>query len=57
MAGLMKATVMIVDDEAAIRFFVKSVLEDEGCTVFEAGDAATLRGFLRSRHPMRWCWI
>src|SRR5437879_6494535 len=47
----MNASVMIVDDDADIRFFARDVLEAEGCQVFEAGDGATLRRFFAQPAP------
>jgi two-component system KDP operon response regulator KdpE len=34
-------TVLVIEDERQIRRFVRSALEDEGCRVYEAGDAAS----------------
>jgi two-component system, NtrC family, response regulator HydG len=39
----MKPKVMIVDDEAVIREFVRAILEKNGCDVSEAADAAALK--------------
>ena len=39
----MKPKVMIVDDEAVIREFVKTILEKNGCEVIEAADATALK--------------
>ncbi|HMJ89462.1 MAG TPA: sigma-54 dependent transcriptional regulator [Candidatus Acidoferrum sp.] len=39
----MKPKVMIVDDEAVIREFVRTILEKNGCDVTEAADAAALK--------------
>ena len=46
----MKPKVMVVDDEAVIREFVKSCLED-GYEVTEAADAATLKSFFGAIQP------
>ena len=36
---LMAARVLIIDDEEAIRFSLRGILEDEGMEVLEASDA------------------
>jgi len=41
----MKPKVMVVDDEALIREFVKTCLEGAGYEVAEAGDAAALKAY------------
>jgi CheY-like chemotaxis protein len=46
------ATVLVVDDEPAIRMLVAEVLEDMGCTVIEVGDAAAALVILRSDTPV-----
>jgi DNA-binding NtrC family response regulator len=47
----MKPKVMIVDDEAVIREFVKIYLEGIGYEVSEAADAATLKSFYGGPQP------
>ncbi len=47
----MKPKVMIVDDEAVIREFVRTILEKNGCDVTEAADAATLETLYASGQP------
>jgi DNA-binding NtrC family response regulator len=47
----MNITVVVVDDEADIRFLVKTILEAEGCKVLEAGDGASLRRFFAQPAP------
>jgi len=42
------ATVLVVDDEPAIRLLVSEVLKEMGCTVIEVGDAAAALVILRS---------
>lgn len=34
------STVLVIEDESQIRRFVRAALEDEGCRVYEAGNAA-----------------
>ena len=34
------ATVLVIEDESQIRRFVRAALEDEGCRVYEAENAA-----------------
>ena len=45
-------TVLIVDDEPAIRMLVTDVLEELGCTAIEAGDSATGLKVLQSNVPV-----
>src|ERR1041385_2037831 len=47
----MKAKIMIVDDEAVIREFVKTYLESIGYDVSEAADAASLAALYGSLQP------
>ena len=47
----MKPKVMIVDDEAVIREFVKIYLEGIGYEVSEAADAAALKSFYGGPQP------
>lgn len=47
----MKAKIMIVDDEEQLRFFVKTILEQEGYEVIEAADAESLRRFPDDLQP------
>jgi DNA-binding NtrC family response regulator len=47
----MNGNVMIVDDDADIRFFVRTVLESAGCNVSDAPDAASLRQALKVQPP------
>lgn len=42
---------MIVDDEEKLRFFVKAILEHEGCEVIEVADAAGLRAAFEGPQP------
>ena len=44
-------TVLVVEDEAQIRRFVRAALEDEGCTVREAGSAADALAQAAARKP------
>jgi len=47
----MKPKVMVVDDEAVIREFVRSILEKNGCDVSEAADAAALKDLYDGNQP------
>jgi two-component system, NtrC family, response regulator HydG len=47
----MKPKVMIVDDEATIREFVRTILEKSGCEVIEAADAAGLKELFGGMQP------
>lgn len=47
----MKPKVMIVDDEAVIREFVRTILEKNGCDVSEAADATTLKEMYGNGQP------
>jgi DNA-binding NtrC family response regulator len=47
----MKPKVMIVDDEATIREFVRTILEKNGCDVTEAADAAALQDTYANGQP------
>ena len=47
----MKPKILIVDDEALIREFVKTFLEDIGYEVMEAADAAALKALYDGAHP------
>src|SRR4051812_9837942 len=47
----MKPKVMIVDDEAVIREFVRTILEKNGCDVTEAADAASLKDMYGNGQP------
>ncbi len=47
----MKPKVMIVDDEAVIREFVRTILEKNGCEVTEAADAASLKDMYGNGQP------
>jgi two-component system KDP operon response regulator KdpE len=42
---------ILVEDEPAIRRFVRTALEDDGCRVIEAGDARRGLAELAARHP------
>jgi two-component system, OmpR family, KDP operon response regulator KdpE len=46
-----KLRILIVEDEADIRRFIRLSLEREGMTVFEAGTAAQARIESASRQP------
>ncbi len=45
---LARGTVLVVEDEEAIRSLIVEALRDTGCTVLEAGDGATGLGILQS---------
>jgi DNA-binding NtrC family response regulator len=47
----MKAKIMIVDDEEAIRLFLKTILEPDGYEVTELGDAAGVRQACEGPQP------
>jgi two-component system, NtrC family, response regulator HydG len=47
----MKPRVVIVDDEAVIREFVRTILEKNGCDVVEAADGASLKDMLGDPQP------
>jgi two-component system KDP operon response regulator KdpE len=47
----MKPRILIAEDEADIRRFVRMALEKEGMTIFEAGTAAQARMDAGSRKP------
>jgi DNA-binding NtrC family response regulator len=47
----MKAKVLVVDDEEAIRLLVRITLEEDGHEVIEAVDAATLRQAFKETAP------
>ncbi|MBI5386914.1 MAG: sigma-54-dependent Fis family transcriptional regulator [Verrucomicrobia bacterium] len=47
----MKAKIMIVDDEAQLRDFVRTILQREGYEVIEVADAAGLRTALEGPQP------
>jgi len=47
----MKPRILIAEDEADIRRFVRMALEKEGMTIFEAGTAAQARRDAGSRKP------
>jgi PAS domain S-box-containing protein len=47
-----RETVLVVDDEPAIRMLVSEVLEDMGCTVIEAGDGVAGLAVLHSDTPI-----
>lgn len=47
----MKPRVVIVDDEAVIREFVRTILEKNGCEVIEAADGASLKDMLADPQP------
>jgi two-component system, NtrC family, response regulator HydG len=47
----MKPRVVIVDDEAVIREFVRTILEKNGCEVIEAADGASLKDILGDPQP------
>jgi two-component system KDP operon response regulator KdpE len=42
---------VVIEDEATIRRFVRTALEEEGCHVVEAGDAKRGLAELAARHP------
>jgi DNA-binding NtrC family response regulator len=46
-----RPSVLLVDDEASIRFAVRDYLELQGWTVEEAGDVRSARAALRTAHP------
>ena len=46
-----RATVLLVDDEASIRFAMRDYLETQGLLVEEADDARALRAALRKSRP------
>ncbi len=46
-----RPSVLLVDDEAAIRFAVRDYLEVQGWTVEEAADVRSARSALRTAHP------
>ncbi|HEX9460540.1 MAG TPA: sigma-54 dependent transcriptional regulator [Thermoanaerobaculia bacterium] len=46
-----RPSVLLVDDEASIRFAVRDYLEMQGWTVEEAADGRSARAALRSSHP------
>ncbi|MGR9400199.1 hypothetical protein ACU8M5_10680 [Rhizobium leguminosarum] len=45
----MQKAVLVVDDEALIRFVAVDVLEDDGYVVYEAGSVLEAVGILSSR--------
>ncbi|MDH6276602.1 CheY-like chemotaxis protein [Rhizobium leguminosarum] len=45
----MQKVVLVVDDEALIRFVAVDVLEDDGYVVYEAGSVLEAVGILSSR--------
>lgn len=47
-AGASRGTVLVVDDEPIVRMLIVTALEDLGCTVLEADDAASALVVLRS---------
>ena len=47
----MKAKILIVDDEEALRFLAKTVLQGQGYEVSEAADAQSLRRLFPSPAP------
>ena len=47
----MKPRVVIVDDEAVIREFVRTILEKSGCEVVEAADGQSLKEMLTDPQP------
>ena len=46
-----RPSVLLVDDEASIRFAVRDYLEVQGWTVEEAVDVRSARAALRTAHP------
>ena len=50
MDDLSRDTVLVVDDDQAMRLTLRKVLEDEGCGVLTAGDGSEAQGVLQA-HP------
>lgn len=50
-AGTARALILVIDDDAALRDFVRRVLEKNGCEVIEANDGLPAMDRFRKRKP------
>ena len=50
-AGTARALILVIDDDAALRDFVRRVLEKNGCAVIEANDGLPAMDCFRKRKP------